>query len=181
MKLRGIHIILIIILFAVIMFVTSSNTVVPYSKDTLFSNMYPYEGMTSGPQQEVSTDSNASASANKAFQEYANQNVKPPNPLSSSEISSIMKRLGGSPDVSQGETDKPKEAKKVEGFALQPAAFADSKMIDVFGETPAGPQCFGNSGGYSKSLGPLCMTPSQIKLLSTRGGNISGNDSTIGR
>lgn len=165
------------------MLITSSDTVVPYSKDTLFSNMYPYEGMTSGlgPQPENSTESNATTTANKAFQEYANQNVKPPNPLSSSEISSIMKTFGVSADASQSGSDKPKESKKVEGFALQPAAFADSKIIDIFGETPAGPQCFGNSGGYSKSLGPLCMTPNQIKLLSTRGGNISGNDSTIGR
>ena len=30
------------------MLITSSDTVVPYSRDTLFSNMYPYEGMTSG-------------------------------------------------------------------------------------------------------------------------------------
>ena len=144
------------------------------------TNYYNYLSTTLPTYRYIPTESNATTSANKAFQEYANQNVKPPNPLSSSEISNIMKTFGVSPDASQSGSDKPKEPKKVEGFALQPAAFADSKIIDVFGETPAGPQCFGNSGGYSKSLGPLCMTPSQIKLLSTRGGNISGNDSTIG-
>jgi len=85
--------------------------------------------------------------------------------------------------VSMG-TPKPEkkenEPKMVEGFALRPAPFDDNAILDRYGSTPSGPQCFGQSGGYSNSLGPLCFSQEDVRMLSTRGGNISGADSTIG-
>ena len=144
MKLRGIHIILIVILVVSILLITSSDSVVPYSRDTLFSNMYRYEGM-----------------------------AMPPNPPPS--IPSIQMSNDNAP------AQEKKEPKMVEGFALRPAPFDDSTKLDRYSNTPSGPQCFGQSGGYSNSLGPLCFSDEDVRLLSTRGGNISGTDSTIGR
>jgi hypothetical protein len=162
MKLRSIHIILIVILVVAIFIITSSNTVVPYSKDTLFSHMYKYEGM-----------------------ENTNEPGKLPEPLTNADFIAAV-------DAIKKETEKKDKdgfsitkdfegPKKVEGFHLQPAPFADSQVLDRYGSTPSGSQCFGNSSGYSKSLGPLCLSKEDARLLSTRGGNITGTDSTIGR
>jgi hypothetical protein len=148
MKLRGIHIILIVILVVSILLITSSDSVAPYSKDTLFSNMYRYEGM--------------------AMPEIPP--TQPPTPPGSDGMFGSM----GNPMQ-----DK-KEPKMVEGFALHPAPFNDNAILDRYGNTPSGPKCFGQSGGYSNSLGPLCFSKEDVRLLSTRGGNISGSDSTIG-
>ena len=157
MKLRGIHIILIVILAVAIFMITSSDSVVPYSKDTLFSNMYNYEGMEGLPKPLTTEQFNAAVES--------------------------LKTNGGSMEgADEGSAEKPEnETKKVEGFALQPAPFGDPQVLDRFGSTPSGPQCFGKSSGYSKSLGPLCFSKEDERMLSTRGGNISGNDSTIGR
>lgn len=147
MKLKSVHILLIIALVVAILMLASSDTVVPYSKDTLFSHMYKYEGMNGMP---PTPDENGEIKINESLTEHDN-------------------------------SDSRKEPKKVEGFALQPAPFGGSQMLDRFGNTPSGPQCFGNSSGYSKSLGPLCLSQEDARMLSTRGGNISGTDSTIGR
>jgi len=181
MKLRGIHMILIVILVVSILMITSSDSVVPYSRDTLFSNMYKYEGMDNQDSSNIITD------AAKSFQDYVNQNVKLPDPLSQLEFNNIIgamnkKSDNGASDSSQSATsDVAKDPKKVEGFALQPAPFTASQVLDRYGSTPSGPQCFGRSSGYSKSLGPLCLSQEDARLLSTRGGNITGTDSTIGR
>jgi hypothetical protein len=150
MKLRGIHIILIVILVVSILLITSSDSVVPYSKDTLFSNMYRYEGMAMPDM----------------------PSTPPPPPITPG--SDGMFGSMGNP------MQEKKEPKMVEGFALQPAPFNDNAILDRYGNTPSGPQCFGQSGGYSNSLGPLCFSQEDVRLLSTRGGNISGSDSTIG-
>uniref|UniRef100_A0A6C0HHD8 Uncharacterized protein n=1 Tax=viral metagenome TaxID=1070528 RepID=A0A6C0HHD8_9ZZZZ len=168
MKLRGIHIIFIVILVFAVLTITSSDSVVPYSKDTLFSNMYKYEGMV-GMQQ-----GNANQ-ANPQLPPEATQPAKPPSPLGMDEFKKIMSSMGnkiagGSDNAQQSDESK----KKVEGFALQPAPFANSAVLDVFGKTPSGPQCFGRSSGYSKSLGPLCFSKEDENLLRTRGGNQSG-------
>jgi hypothetical protein len=156
MKLRGIHIILIVILAIATFMITTSDSVVPYSKDTLFSNMYNYEGMETMP------------------------NL--PEPLTTEQFNAAVESLKSidSSDNGSGAAGPENETRKVEGFALQPAPFGDFQALDRFGSTPSGPQCFGKSSGYSKSLGPLCLSKEDARLLSTRGGNISGNDSTIG-
>lgn len=161
MKLRGIHIILIVILAVATFMITSSDSVVPYSKDTLFSNMYNYEGMENLPPPLTTEQFNAAVESLKT------------------NGGSVYGAADGSGD---GSAEKPEnETKKVEGFALQPAPFGEPQVLDRFGSTPSGPQCFGKSSGYSKSLGPLCFSKEDERMLCTRGGNISGNDSTIGR
>jgi lipopolysaccharide export LptBFGC system permease protein LptF len=183
MKLRSIHIILIIILVVAIFMITSSDSVVPYSRDTLFSNMYKYEGMKSHNTPESNPD------AAKLFENYVNQNAQKPDPLSESDfnaaISDINKETHKKPEgfgmnKKHHTPKKSKDPKKVEGFALQPAPFGDYQVLDRFSQTPSDPQCFGKSSGYSNSLGALCLSKEDARLLSTRGGNISGTDSTIG-
>jgi len=70
-------------------------------------------------------------------------------------------------------------AKPVEGFeGLHSSPYADSTPIDTFSQAVGGLEC--KSYGYSNSKGPLCLDATQIKLLSTRGGNATGVDSQIG-
>ena len=67
----------------------------------------------------------------------------------------------------------------VEGFeGLLSAPYAESKPLDIFSQAVGGLEC--KSYGYSNSKGPLCLDATQIKLLSTRGGNATGVDSQIG-
>lgn len=67
----------------------------------------------------------------------------------------------------------------VEGFqGLLSAPYSESKPLDTFSQAVGGLEC--KSYGYSNSKGPLCLDATQIKLLSTRGGNATGVDSQIG-
>lgn len=67
----------------------------------------------------------------------------------------------------------------VEGFeGLHSAPYAETKPLDIFSQAQGGLEC--KSYGYSNSKGPLCLDATQIKLLSTRGGNATGVDSQIG-
>jgi hypothetical protein len=54
----------------------------------------------------------------------------------------------------------------------------DSRL-DAFSDAVGNPSCEQTSGGLSNSKGPLCLSPAHIKLLSTRGGNITKCDSEI--
>ncbi len=170
MKLKSIHIILIVILVVGIFMLTSSDSVVPYSRDTLFSNMYKYEGMNGLE----NTD------GHKLFEDFVKNTTttNPPSPLSQADYNkAIASSKAKSATGLDGSNEEPK---KVEGFALQPAPFGDSQVLDRFGSSSSGSQCFGKSSGYSNSLGPLCLSQEDARLLSTRGGNLTGNDSTIG-
>jgi hypothetical protein len=174
MKIKFIHIVLIVALLVGIVVFTVTDSVVPYSTDTLFSHMYKYEGMT--PQDNVAVPSQ------NPFNAFAEQNVKPPAPLSSSEFTSIMGDSGKKETQKEGLLgDNANEKKMVEGFDLRPSPLNASEVLDRFGNTPSGSKCFDQSSGYSNSLGPLCMSSEDIRMLSTRGGNISGTDSSIGK
>lgn len=166
MKFRPVYIAIIFAL-VVIIFMTSSagSTYVPYTKTSYFDQAYPYEGMVN---LETPFPGNAVAS-----------------PVVSDKATSL------SPDVAKKATPASGSymnwmsgllpSIKVEGFALQPGAYAASEMIDRYGKTPGEPSCFGKSMGYSRSTGPLCFTEEDLKLLTTRGGNMGGRDSVIGQ
>jgi hypothetical protein len=167
MKFRPLYIAIIAILFVIVVMASSAGaTFVPYSKDTLFSREYPYEGMVSGPAPVMQGNANAAP----AVPEKETESAKP---VSMSD--SISAWFGGNTCKS-----KKGDCRKVEGFALQPAPFAESPTIDRYGKTPSGPECIGQGSGYSKSLGPLCMSEEDKRMLSTRGGNAAGGDSIIG-
>jgi len=174
MKIRPVYIAIIVILFVIIMLVSSAGTTfVPYSKDTLFSREFPYEGMVSGPAASAVPVMQGNANAAPAMQGNVAVPGESAKPVSI--MGTISGWFGGSPSCSSG------KCTKVEGFALQPAPFAESPVIDRYGQTPSGPECIGQGSGYSKSLGPLCMSEEDKRMLSTRGGNATGGDSAIGQ
>ena len=173
MRLKPIHIALILFLFLGIVMFTGGSTYVPYSKDMLFSKMYKYEGLENPP------SSGESMPDPSSFPSPAS--MPPPPPTSATPPATT----DGMPPVQMpfsppDEPEEKKDDKKVEGFALQPSPLNSSNILNPFGDTPSGPQCFGKSSGYSNSLGPLCFNPTELKWFASRGGNATGGESTIG-
>jgi hypothetical protein len=69
--------------------------------------------------------------------------------------------------------------KKVAGFdGLICSATAANKPLDIYSQAEGKLDC--PSYGSFNSKGPLCLNETQKKLLRTRGGNLTGADSTIG-
>ena len=175
MKFRPVYIAIIFVLLVVVFMASSSgSTYVPYSKTTYFDHVFPYEGMAtidattinntavvpvSG--NVVSTNGNVASSGDNTMNSYMNW------------MTSWIPSVQG---ISNSATSV-----KVEGFSLQPAPFNAPELIDRYGKTPGQPNCFGKSMGYSRSTGPLCFNDEDLKLLTTRGGNVSGRDSVIGQ
>jgi hypothetical protein len=157
MKFRPVYIAIIFAL-VVIIFMTSSagSTYVPYMKTSYFDQAFPYEGM------------------------QTNQTPVTENPAQSSDLGSYMSGISNLFQSKQAKQSAPTST-KVEGFALQPSPYTASEMIDRYGKTPGEPSCFGKSMGYSRSTGPLCFTEEDLKLLTTRGGNMGSRDSVIGQ
>ena len=78
-------------------------------------------------------------------------------------------------DSSLGST----ECQKVYGFdGLFCKPYAADNSIDIYSKASGSVTC--EASGYTNSMGNLCMDANQKKLLTTRGGNVSGSDSQIG-
>ena len=72
----------------------------------------------------------------------------------------------------------PAGCKKVFGFdGLFCTPKSEESVIDKIGSTKGSTDCIGKSSGLSNSKGGLCLDEQQIKLLSTRGGNMGGQTS----
>jgi len=172
MKFQPIYIAIILAL-VVIIFITSSSgsTYVPYIKTSYFDQAFPYEGMaTLGPVEAPAAPVSQVAPVVAGNTSPATGNI----------VGDYMKwmtnLLPSTNDISSTFN-----VAKVEGFALQPSPYNAPEMLDRYGKTPGEPSCFGKSMGYSRSTGPLCFTEEDLKLLTTRGGNITGRDSVIGQ
>jgi hypothetical protein len=73
------------------------------------------------------------------------------------------------------------ECKKVYGFdGLFCKPYSADKKLDSFSGAPGSPAAFGSSSELSNSKGSLILTPEQMKLLQTRGGNQTGAPAEIG-
>ena len=73
------------------------------------------------------------------------------------------------------------ECKKVYGFAgLFCRPDSVDKKNDAFADTKGSPSAFGVSSGLSNSTGSLVLSPEQVRLLRTRGGNQSSVPAEIG-
>jgi len=69
---------------------------------------------------------------------------------------------------------------KVTGFSgLMSGAFKDEKIIGFMYNNESGIDC--KPYGYTNSKGNICLSDSDIKLLTTRGGNASGASDQIGK
>jgi len=80
-------------------------------------------------------------------------------------------------DIVSGPATGP--AVKVHGYdGLLPSPASTDASIDIFSQAKGDNTC--KSYGYMNSTGFLCMTPDQVKLLTTRGGNMSSGDAVIG-
>lgn len=166
MRIRPVHIAIIVILVVIVIMTSSAGSVSPYSPDTLFSKQFEYEGM------ELLTGSNFSlpVSGNIAVKKTVApiataKKVAPAGKKNT--VQSWGEWITGKP------SPKKEDAKKVEGFAsLMPAPYAESKILDRYSQASAGPQCVGKSSGLSNSLGALCLSEEDRLMLSSRGGNV---------
>lgn len=71
-------------------------------------------------------------------------------------------------------------ALKVAGFkGLQSKAYADDKIIGFMYNNDSNTTC--KPYGYTNSKGNICLSPEDIKLLTTRGGNALGASDQIGK
>jgi hypothetical protein len=172
MKFQSVYIAIILVLVVIIFITTSTgSTYVPYSKTSYFDQAFPYEGMsTIGP---VETP----LAGNVVTSPVVAGNTAPASGnILGNYMTWMSKLLPTTDDISSKSS-----VAKVEGFALQPSPYNEPEVIDRYGNTPGEPSCFGKSMGYSRSTGPLCFTEEDLKLLTTRGGNMSGRDSVIGQ
>ena len=124
--------------------VVGSATFVPYSKSTLFSNMYPYEGFASFKESPMEYST---------FPENASLDFQKNKDIASTE-------------------DPP--CRKVVGFngLFCSASNEPANPLDTFSKASGSMTC--PSYGYMNSRGFLCLDAEQKRLLSTRGGNASG-------
>ena len=141
----------------------------------LFSKMYKYEGMEVKSEQPPSNEIVIPPPSS-----FPSPSVMPPPPPDApippvSPPGMPPVKLPYLPPAKTSDKDK-----MVEGFALQPSPLTSNAILNPFGDTPSGHQCFGQSSGYSNSLGPLCFTSSDSKWFASRGGNATGGESTIG-
>lgn len=69
---------------------------------------------------------------------------------------------------------------KVTGFSgLMSGAYKDEKIIGFMYNNESGVNC--KPYGYTNSKGNICLSDSDIRLLTTRGGNASGASDQIGK
>ena len=74
------------------------------------------------------------------------------------------------------------ECKKVFGFdGLFCTPKDEAQKLDKIGSSHGSAACVGKSSGLSNSMGGLCLDANQIKLLSTRGGNMTAGSDDIGK
>lgn len=131
---------------------SSSNAVMPYYANDPFKTQHAFEGFASiKPRYDYST--------------Y-------PNNLSIDSMNSFSIK----------DTTGKQNCKKVFGFqSLLCNPEGPALSYDTYSLDKGDPSCFGKSSGMSKSTGALCMTPQQLTLLGTRGGNALSGDATIGK
>ena len=128
--------ILIILLFFTVF--ASCTHVVPYSREGIFTNMYPYEeGFTDT---EYTTYPN-----NKSIDSYTNYDIVKSND------------------------------NKYVGFNGLLSNINDTNMnpVDIYSQAQGEPSC--KSYSLSNSRGYLCLNDEQVRLLTTRGGNSTGD------
>jgi len=83
---------------------------------------------------------------------------------------------------SSGATQNSVTYKNVRGFdGIFPSPSSEEPNIDLFNDLEGNSRCVNQSSGLSNSKGPLCLTSELKQQLLTRGGNLTGADSQIGR
>jgi hypothetical protein len=148
---------LLLVLFLVMM-LTRSGVVGYSSSKTLTA--YPYEGFES---------------VQNAFEKRYSEALTPASPVPGPVPVAGAEKKDGSTEGFEPMV----QPLKVAGFSgLQSGAFGDEKAIGFMYNNEGSTTC--KSYGYTNSKGNICMSDSDIKLLTTRGGNATGASDQIG-
>jgi len=78
------------------------------------------------------------------------------------------------PEINNEISKNDEEEEDKEGFENM------SNSIDMFSSAVGSLKCVKTASGLSNSMGPLCLSESQMYSLQSRGGNSTGCDSQIG-
>lgn len=178
-----------ILLVFLLLTMTMSCGVTPYRNASPFINEYTYEGMedelegmeneegmedgeaegmedeTEGMEDGETEGFTMSADESKAFKEYREAEEK--FAKSKSAWDAILKSAKTS-DAKEGFTG-------LEGSDYTTEAYS----LDKYSSAAGDPTCLGKSSGLSNSMGPLCLSDEQKRLLQTRGGNATSGEAKI--
>lgn len=138
-----------LLIFAVLLLISftaiGSSTYVPYAKDLLFSNMYPYEGFRNAkdPPTEYST-----------YPDHTSIDFRKNNEIQSTD--SPCRKVTGFNGL----------------FCASNQEAGASNPTDIYSTAQGDDTC--ESYGLMNSRGYLCLDANQKKMLTTRGGNATG-------
>lgn len=161
---------LLLVLFLVMML--ARDGLVGYSSAKTLHE-YPYEGFESVQNAFEKRYSEALTAQKKAEHMTPASPVPGPVPLAGAE-----KKEGFAKGSSEG-FEPMVQPLKVAGFSgLQSGAYGNEQAIGFMYNNEGSTTC--KSYGYTNSKGNICMSDSDIKLLTTRGGNATGASDQIG-
>ena len=148
----------ILVLLVVISMTRSCVSVKPYDESTIFSQDYPYEGMTPG--MTPSTD------AKDDMMDTIMSDIK----------SSVKKASTPSPSSSPSSSQSSSvPSVPTEAFtSLLSSDYGKEEKLDIFSGTQGSLECSAKSFNLTNSKGGLCLDEKQTKMLLTRGGNATG-------
>ena len=146
----------ILVLLVVISMTRSCVSVKPYDESTIFSQDYPYEGMTPGMTPSTDTKDNMMDTIMSDIE----QSVKG------------KKASSPSPSPSQSPSDP---SVPTEAFtSLLSSDYGKEEKLDIFSGTRGSLECSAKSFNLTNSKGGLCLDEKQTRMLLTRGGNATG-------
>ena len=157
----------ILVLLVVISMTRSCVSVKPYDESTIFTQDYPYEGMTPG--MTPSTDNMMDTIMSDIKPSVKKASSPSPSPTSSS------------PSSPQSPTDPSVPSVPTEAFtSLLSSDYGKEEKLDIFSGTQGSLECSAKSFNLTNSKGGLCLDEKQTKMLLTRGGNATGGGFQIG-
>ena len=141
---------------------------------------YPYEGFAEIKERFEARDENTIKkvlSPADAFSPMdALNSLNPMKMLSPAEAFGPMNSTTSLPSTPEDESP----ALKVVGFkGVQSGAYGDEKIIGFMYNNESNTTC--KPYGYTNSKGNICLSPEDIKMLTTRGGNALGASDQIGK
>lgn len=157
----------------------ANNGVVGYSTTGSLKE-YPYEGFAEIKERFEARDESAikkALSPAEAFSPMdALNSLNPMKMLSPAEAFGPMNSTTSLPSTPEDESP----ALKVVGFkGVQSGAYGDEKIIGFMYNNESNTSC--KPYGYTNSKGNICLSPEDIRLLTTRGGNALGASDQIGK
>jgi len=150
------------------------NGVVGYSSSSRLLKEYPYEGF----------ESIQNAFEKRYGEAFTNQDEEEEEDKEGFDsVKNVLEKgFGGvfGREKKEGFEASESPPLKVTGFSgLMSRAYTDEKIIGFMYNNESGANC--KPYGYTNSKGNICLSDSDIRLLTTRGGNASGASDQIGK